>query len=106
MEETVSLLTPQPPATCLPPLGTTEAAVNGGGGAMVVAEAATTPASGGQASFEKKKRGRPRKYDANGNLTTSYQKHQSASAFSFKKSKPKQLPQIFASFGEFPSLYQ
>ena len=90
MEETVSLLTPQPPATCLPPLGTTEAAVNGGGGAMVVAEAATTPASGGQASFEKKKRGRPRKYDPKDNLTRSYQRHRSVSAFSLssKKTRP------------------
>ncbi|KAI9086283.1 hypothetical protein K1719_031737 [Acacia pycnantha] len=84
----------------------TDDAVNNSGGAIVVAEPATTPASGGQANFDllgKKKRGRPRKYDADGNLTTSYQNHKSASASSLssKKARPKPLPHLFASFGGF-----
>ncbi|XP_028789358.1 AT-hook motif nuclear-localized protein 1-like [Neltuma alba] len=104
MEESVSASTPQPLTTFLPQVTKTDVA-NNSAGAIVVAEPVTTPASGGQGIFDllgKKKRGRPRKYDSDGNLTKSYQ-NQSGSAFSFssKKARPKPLPHLFASFGGF-----
>lgn len=103
MEESVSGSTPQPIAVSLPQV--TKMDVVNSAGAIVVAEPVTTPVSGGQGSFDlsgKKKRGRPRKYDSDGNLTTSYQQR-SASAFSLssKRGRPKPLPHLFASFGGF-----
>lgn len=105
---------PQSLSASVPQVTNMEVA-NGGGAETAATAMAATRGSGGQGSFElfgKKKRGRPRKYDSEGRLTTSYQLSQSApkttSAFSFsskrgraKTSSVSPYSHLFSSFGEY-----